>query len=109
MDQAIHIRAQKQSELCRLLGNPSRLLILWSLADGELPVNEIAARVGGSLQNVSQHLSLLKTHRIIASRRDGRHIYYHINHSETLNNCMAMSANSGQGLERMEEPIHFGG
>src|SRR3972149_4849176 len=69
MDQTTLARAQDQAALCRLIANPCRLMILWSLADGELAVNEIAARVGGSLQNVSQHLSLLRKHDLIGSPR----------------------------------------
>ncbi|MEX2161974.1 MAG: metalloregulator ArsR/SmtB family transcription factor [Anaerolineales bacterium] len=85
-------RAQRQASLCRLFGNPCRLMILWSLANGELPVNEIATRVGSSLQNVSQHLSLLKRRNMVVPRRNGQHIYYRINESALLSNCLAMSA-----------------
>ena len=79
--------AERQAERCRLFGNASRILILWSLSDKELPVTEIADEVGTSLQNVSQHLALLKEHKIVSARRDGQTIYYSIVENEWLNDC----------------------
>ena len=77
----------KQAELCKLFGNASRILILWSLSDRELPVTEIADEVGTSLQNTSQHLALLKEHNIVSARRDGQTIYYRIAENEWLKCC----------------------
>jgi ArsR family transcriptional regulator len=79
--------AERQAERCRLFGNASRILILWSLSNRELPVTEIADEVGTSLQNVSQHLALLKEHNIVSARRDGQTIYYSIAESEWLKDC----------------------
>ena len=79
--------AEKQAELCRLFGNASRILIVWSLSGGELPVSVIADEVGTSLQNISQHLALLKEHGVVTARRDAQTIYYRIADNETLRNC----------------------
>jgi ArsR family transcriptional regulator len=79
--------AERQAERCRLFGNASRILIVWSLSNRELPVTEIADAVGTSLQNVSQHLALLKEHNIVSARRDGQTIYYSIAENEWLKNC----------------------
>ena len=79
--------AEQQAELCKLFGNASRILIVWSLSDGELPVSVIADEVGTSLQNISQHLALLKEHGIVTARRDGQTIYYRIADGELLHNC----------------------
>jgi DNA-binding transcriptional ArsR family regulator len=87
MDLAVKRLAVKQAELCKLFGNASRILILWSLSDRELPVTEIADEVGTSLQNTSQHLALLKEHNIVSARRDGQTIYYRIAENEWLKCC----------------------
>ena len=79
--------AERQAERCRLYGNASRILIVLSLFDRELPVTEIADEVGTSLQNVSQHLALLKEHNIVSARRDGQTIYYSIAENEWLKEC----------------------
>jgi ArsR family transcriptional regulator len=98
MNENLIAQAEQQAELCRVFANPCRVLILWSLADGELPVTEIAARVGSSMQNVSQHLNLLKRHGLISARRDAQHIYYHLNESAWLSTCPAMKFSQNQTI-----------
>ena len=98
MDTAVIDLAEKQAARCRVFGNSRRLLILWILIEGELSVKEIAARAGSSLQNVSQHLHLLKETGLVTTRRDGQTIYYQIADQEYLKYCPAMLP----ALERME-------
>jgi len=90
MDTTVIDLAERQAVLCRVVGNTRRLLILWLLSKEELPVNEIAARVGSTLQNISQHLSLLKKSGIVTSRRAGQTIYYQIADLECIKNCPAL-------------------
>ena len=87
MNPSVRELAERQAERCKLFGNASRILILWSLFDRELPVTEIADEVGTSLQNVSQHLALLKEHNVVSARRDGQTIYYSIAENEWLKDC----------------------
>lgn len=82
--------AEEQATVCRAFGNSRRLIILWSIASEELSVHEIAERVGSSLQNVSQHLNLLKKTGIVISRREGQTIYYRIADQDFLTKCPAM-------------------
>jgi len=82
--------AEEQAALCRAVGNARRLVILWMLSREELSVNEIALRAGSSLQNVSQHLSLLKKSGIITARRSGQTIYYQIADNAYLRQCPAL-------------------
>lgn len=82
--------AKKQAALCKAMGNEHRLVILWLIAKEELPVSEIAQRVGISIQNVSQHLHLLKRAGIVTTRRAGQTIYYQITDNEFKNNCPAL-------------------
>ncbi|MBT7074779.1 MAG: winged helix-turn-helix transcriptional regulator [Anaerolineae bacterium] len=79
--------AEKQAKLCKIFGNASRILILWILDAGELPVSEIAFQVGTSVQNTSQHLALLKRYGIVTARRDAQTIYYRITESDSLRDC----------------------
>jgi DNA-binding transcriptional ArsR family regulator len=90
MNETLITKAEQQAELCRVFSNSCRILILWALAEGELPVTEIAERVGSSMQNVSQHLNLLKRHGLISARREAQRIFYHLNESPWLSSCPAM-------------------
>jgi DNA-binding transcriptional ArsR family regulator len=71
-------KAEQQAAFHKVLSNPRRLLILWILAKGELSVNEIASHAGSTLQNVSQHLGLLKRAGILDTQRVGHTVYYKI-------------------------------
>jgi DNA-binding transcriptional ArsR family regulator len=82
--------AERQAAICRVFGNTRRLLILWLLSKGELSVNEIAARAGSTLQNISQHLSLLKKAGLVTARREGQTIYYQNADHECIRNCPAL-------------------
>jgi len=82
--------AEKQAALCRVLGSARRLIILWLISQGELSVNDIAERVGSSVQNISQHLSLLKRSGFVSARRDGQTIYYQLADEEYLRQCPAL-------------------
>jgi DNA-binding transcriptional ArsR family regulator len=70
--------AIQQADLYRVLSNATRLRILWTLADQELSVGEIAAAAETSLQNTSQHLHLMQDKGILNSRREAQTIYYRI-------------------------------
>lgn len=84
------MRAQQQAEVCRAVANNRRLIILWMLSKEELSVHEIAERVGSSIQNVSQHLRLLKKSGVVSSRRAGQTIYYQLVDHEYLRECPAL-------------------
>jgi ArsR family transcriptional regulator, virulence genes transcriptional regulator len=90
MDTIVFDKAEKQAALCKALGNSRRILILWQLSKEELPVHAIAERVGSSLQNVSQHLAVLKKTGIVVARRDGQTIYYRIADHECARSCPAL-------------------
>jgi ArsR family transcriptional regulator len=70
--------AGRAAALLRLLGNEKRLMVLCQLADGELSVGTIQARIGLSQSALSQHLALLREHGVVATRREGQTIHYRI-------------------------------
>ncbi len=95
MDTVTLEMAEKQAALYRVMGNGRRLLILWMLSKEELSVNEIAARVGSTLQNVSQHLNLLKKAGVVYTRRDGQMIFYQAADHECVKQCLAILRATG--------------
>ena len=75
----------------RVLGDPTRVRILDALASGELCVCDIAALVGISESAVSHQLRLLRSMRLVRSRRAGRLVYYAVDDHhilELLNQAM---------------------
>lgn len=71
--------SKKLAELFGLLSNPNRVRLVEELSRrGELDVTSLETELGISHSAVSQHLSLLRAHRIVSERRDGRHVYYRL-------------------------------
>lgn len=65
-----------------LLADQNRLRLLMSLLEGgELCVCDLAASTGMSESATSHALRLLRAHRVVKARRDGRMAYYSLNDS----------------------------
>lgn len=67
---------QALAELFGILADPTRLRIVILLQQAELPVNEIADRVGMSLSAVSHQLRLLKTMKLVKYHKQGKNVFY---------------------------------
>lgn len=64
------------SELFKVLGDENRTRILYLLSLQELCVCDIADILEMSLPAVSHHLRLLRAHRLVKYRREGKQVYY---------------------------------
>lgn len=71
----------------RLLGEPMRLKILQAVCQESRTVNDIVAAVDATQANVSKHLSLLATARILTRKKDGQCVYYGLKDELTLKIC----------------------
>jgi len=88
--------AQSLAELFKTLGDTTRVKILCALMTGELCVCDIASVVGLSESAISHQLRILRNHRLVKYRRDGKIVYYSLadSHVESL---------FGQGMEHAQE------
>ena len=62
----------------RALADPKRLCVLESLSAGELSVSELAGRVACQVPNMSQHLAVLRSAGLVATRREGSTVFYRL-------------------------------
>jgi DNA-binding transcriptional ArsR family regulator len=77
--------------------------VLWSLADREMSVNELAEHVGKPAPSVSQHLAKLRMARLVQTRREGTTIFYSLenNHVRQLVvDAVHNAEHSGPGVPR---------
>lgn len=70
--------AEEAAELLAAIANKNRLMILCNLLHGEMAVLPLAGAVGMSQSALSQQLAKLRALRLVATRRDGRTIYYSV-------------------------------
>ena len=77
------------SELFKVLGDPTRSKILFTLEHGELCVNDICQCVDMTKYAVSHHLKLLKQSKLVKSKRKGKEIIYSLDdeHVKDLFKC----------------------
>jgi ArsR family transcriptional regulator, lead/cadmium/zinc/bismuth-responsive transcriptional repressor len=69
--------ARDAAERARMLSDPTRLVLTAALGEGgELCVCDLAWISGRAQNLVSHHLRLLRSHRLVASRRSGKLVMY---------------------------------
>lgn len=66
------------SALLKAVADPTRLRMLSALSAEELCVHDLALVAGISESATSHQLRLLRAHRLVASRKVGRAVYYHL-------------------------------
>ena len=65
-----------KAEVFQVLGHPTRIHIVEVLRNGELPVSAILEAVGVEAANLSQHLSVLRSRRLVINRKEGSQVLY---------------------------------
>jgi len=76
--------ARRAAPLLKAMSNPSRLVILCQIAEGERSVGELAESVGLSQSGISQHLAVLRRQHVVATRRDKQTVYYSLASAEVV-------------------------
>lgn len=80
----LRTRAGEAGALLKALSNENRLLILCTLAGGELSVTELNERIGMSQSGLSQQLAVLRREGLVTTRRNSQTIYYSLVPSNAL-------------------------
>jgi len=74
--------ARHAAGLLKAMSNPSRLVILCQLAQGERSVGELERAVGLSQSGISQHLGVLRRQSVVRSRRVRQTMLYSLGNRE---------------------------
>lgn len=78
---------QLHSELLKALSHPKRLEIIHLLRSKELSVTEIQEMLDLPQANLSQHLQVLREAWVVATRKEGKQIYYKLAHKNFIKAC----------------------
>jgi DNA-binding transcriptional ArsR family regulator len=60
----------------KVLANPERLLLLCQLSQGEMCVSELEEALDIHQPTLSQQLGVLRTQEVVATRKEGKNVYY---------------------------------
>lgn len=89
----------------KVLSEPHRLLLLQTLAEGELSVSELVRATGLSQTNVSRHLQTLADAGMVDRRKAGVSAYYRIADPTIFQLCELMCGSLQRTLERHEQAL----
>ena len=73
---------EREAAICKAFANPTRLELVAMLERGGRWSAELQAGLGISKANLSQHLGILKSAGIVATRREGKQLYCDISMPE---------------------------
>lgn len=82
--QQMRSNAAEAASLLRSVANEDRLMLLCQLSQEELCVGDLEARVGIRQPSLSQQLGVLRREGLVATRREGKHIFYHVSDQRAL-------------------------
>lgn len=84
------------AELFKVFGDSTRIRIMCALLQGEMCVCDISELLSMTQSAVSHQLRLLKTHRLLKSRREGKSVFYSLDDDHIASILF-------QGLRHIEE------
>ena len=85
------------AEVYKVLGHPGRLKIVHALFEDELCVCDLSALLGTTISAASHQLRVLRNHRLVRNRREGKLVYYRLDDDHVKQLFEA-------GLEHVLEP-----
>ena len=97
--------ARTVADRFRLLGDPTRLLLMDLLRDGERTVGSLADQLGCTQANASKHLALLADGGLLTRRREGLRCYYAISDDAVFALCDSVCASVLSHLDARSEVL----
>lgn len=67
------------SDFFKVMGDPTRINILWALEEESLCVNDLAALLNMTKSAVSHQLKILRTAKLVRADKKGKNVYYSLN------------------------------
>ena len=76
--------ADKASNLMKVMANADRLMLLCQLSQGEKSVGELESLLDIRQPTLSQQLTVLREAELVATRREGKSIFYRISSQSAM-------------------------
>ena len=68
----------------KILANVERMLLLCQLSQGEMCVSDLEVQLGIRQPTLSQQLGVLRNEGVVATRREGKNIFYSVADADLL-------------------------
>ena len=76
--------AQLHAELCSALADPTRLIILYTLAEQSNNVTELTQKLAIPQPNISRHLKVLRDGGLVHATRQGMSVQYELSDQRVI-------------------------
>lgn len=91
-------RYRLHAEVCKVLTDPKRLMLIDALRGGERSVGELADAIGVALPNASQHLAVLRNAGLVDGHRVGTTVIYQLAEPAIVEACDVIHAIVGRRM-----------
>lgn len=91
--------------VAKAIAHPHRLELLEQLAQGERNVEVLANRIRVSIANASQHLQQMRRAGLVASRREGKFMFYRLTDDAVLNLLASLRQIAERNLAEVERVV----
>lgn len=80
-----------------ILSDPTRMRVLVALGEAELCVTDLAAATGVNRTTISHQLRVLRGHRLVRRRREGKVVYYALDDDHVMALVRVATAHVAEG------------
>ncbi|MCD6569312.1 MAG: winged helix-turn-helix transcriptional regulator [Deltaproteobacteria bacterium] len=91
----VELNYEEVATLLRVLGNPTRVMIVKELSKGQRCVCDLENRLGISQANASQHLNILKVNNIVDCIRQGSSRCYYLKQPDFIKRLFELIKKKG--------------
>ena len=95
------------TNICKALGDPKRIQILYALSDQPCNVSSFASALDIPQPTVSRHLAILRQRSLVLTERDGQMIVYHLADPRIIEVLDAMRMILRDSLERQSSVFDY--
>jgi len=67
-----------KADIFQALAHPTRIAIVELLGNGELSAGDLIEKLGMEQANISQHLTVLRSKRLLVNRKAGNQVFYSV-------------------------------
>lgn len=76
MDTEQQLIYNDHAEIYKALGHPTRLFIVYEVAENKRSVTELAEMAGIDISTMSKHLEVLRNRKVISRVKEGSQVFY---------------------------------
>jgi DNA-binding transcriptional ArsR family regulator len=93
------------AQFCQALADPTRIMLLYTLAESPRNVGELASELKLSQPNVSRHLKVLRERDMVTATREGANVVYSLADKRVLKALDLMREVLGNQLARRAQLV----